>query len=83
MTWFRNGTPLEATEVTVPTLRVVRRDTGADMFATSLDPIDSGASYKYDSAILVEPGQVVIAEAGAVVDGVERIWRKILSRNDP
>ena len=81
VSWFRNGTPLEAVEVTLPTIRVVSRATGADLLSAPMDPIDAGASYKYDSSIIVEPGQAVIVEVGAEIDGAERIWRKIISRD--
>lgn len=81
VSWFRNGTPLEAVEVTLPTIRVVSRATGADLLSAPMDPIDAGASYKYDSSIIVEPGEAVIVEVGAEIDGAERIWRKIISRD--
>ena len=81
VTWVRNGTPLEAVEVSLPTIRVVSRTTGAVLLASPMDSIDAGASYKYDSSVILSPGQAVIVEVGAEIDCATRIWRKIVSRD--
>jgi hypothetical protein len=78
VSWFRNEVPISGQNTF---LQVIQRD-GANLISTTaMSEIGSYGMFKRDETTnLVPAGESVIVNVSGIVDGVNRIWRKVISR---
>ena len=84
VSWFKNLTPLSA-GITSPTIQVVKRADGTDLIAeASLTQIGSTGTYRFNTTTegqRLTEGEAAIVIVTATIDGSERTWKRLISRD--